>query len=133
MTTDYLLEKGITDFKIVEGWVYFPYYYEENDEENWSSHTWIEFSNGRKFDPTKKQWKEWGFDPDKGEVEYVTSKINRTYTPEEYQKICLRDTSQKLINKKKTNVSENMSYDELSRLTTDDRKERARKCNCSFP
>ena len=134
LATYYLLKKGISDFKIVEGWVYFPHFYDEDDEDNWSAHTWIEFPNGRKFDPTRKQWKEWGFDPDKGEVKYVTIKINRTYTPEEYQKVCLKDTSLKFIHKKKISenlksLEETMTYKELLGLTTDDRKERAANVN----
>jgi hypothetical protein len=87
LATQYFLQKGIKNFKIVEGWVYFPDFYDIDDKDNWSTHTWIEFDDGRKFDPTKNQWKQWGFNPSKGEVEYVPNKINKSYTPQEYLKI----------------------------------------------
>ena len=109
LATDYFLEKGIKNFKIVEGWVYFPKFYDEDDKNNWSAHTWIQFDDGRKFDPTKKQWKHWGFDHTKGEVEYVSKEINKSYTPQEYTKVCRRVGS----------LAENMSYEELLKLTAD--------------
>jgi hypothetical protein len=90
IATDYLLSKGVTDFEIVEGWVYFPQVYDEDDKDNWTAHTWIQFFNGRKFDPTWKQWREWGFDQAKGEVEYVENHVHKVYTPQEYQRICQR-------------------------------------------
>jgi hypothetical protein len=81
MATVYFLEKGITNFKIVEGWVSM---YPDQEEDEWSSHTWIEFDNGRKFDPTKKQWEKWGFDVKNTKYERVV----RTFTPEQYVKLC---------------------------------------------
>ena len=83
LATDYFLGKGITNFKVVEGWVSL---HPDQEEEDWSTHTWIEFSNGRKFDPTRKQWKHWGFDPDG--VEFM--KVKKKYTPQEYQRACQR-------------------------------------------
>lgn len=81
MAMNYLLSKGRKDFKVVEGWVSL---HPDQEEHDWSAHTWIEFSNGRIFDPTKKQWAEWGFDPN--ESEYL--KIKKKYTPEEYSQLC---------------------------------------------
>lgn len=89
LATNYLLSKGIKNFNVVEGWVSL---YPDMEEEDWSAHTWIEFPNGRKFDPTRKQWAEWGFNP--GEVEYMS--IKKTYTPEEYQRICKSEDISKL-------------------------------------
>lgn len=92
--TEYLLKKRITDFKIVEGWVSL---YPDQEEEDWSAHTWLEFPNGKKFDPTRKQWTQWGFDPEG--VEY-TDKIHKTYTPQEYLKVCKEeDLSENNIHK----------------------------------
>lgn len=83
MATDYLLSKGRNDFKVVEGWVSL---YPNQEEEDFSPHTWIQFNNGKIFDPTKKQWAVWGFDPKKVSFE----KIKKTYTPDEYQSVCQR-------------------------------------------
>jgi hypothetical protein len=88
---DYLLKRGITNFKVVEGWVSL---YPDQEEEDWSAHTWIEFPNGKKFDPTKKQWAEWGFDP--AEVKY-TNKIHKVYTPKEYQDVCKRQPNEAVL------------------------------------
>ena len=114
LATDYFLSKGITNFKIVEGWVSL---YPSQEEEDFSAHTWIEFSNGRKFDPTKKQWKQWGFNPD--EVEYI--KKLKEYTPQEYQNICKRQPNTtneiRLEPPVDVTVRENMTYDELLKLT----------------
>jgi hypothetical protein len=79
--TKYFLKKGITNFKIVEGFVSL---YTDQEEHDFSAHTWIEFSNGKKFDPTRKQWKMWGFDPN--EVTY--EKVVQKFTPEQYLKLC---------------------------------------------
>lgn len=83
MATDYLLSKGRSDFKVVEGWVSLD---PNQEEEDFSPHTWIQFNNGKIFDPTKKQWAVWGFDPN--EVRFES--IKKTYTPEEYQSVCQR-------------------------------------------
>lgn len=83
MATKYLLSKNKNDFKIIEGWVSLSPDLED-DESQWSSHTWIEFSNGRIFDPTKNQWRTWGYDPDGVNI----MKIKRQYTPEEYLVVC---------------------------------------------
>lgn len=85
MATDYLLSKGRKDFEVVEGWV--SLYPEQHDDpDDFSPHTWIQFKNGKIFDPTKKQWAKWGFDPN--EVRFERAK--KTYTPEEYQSVCKR-------------------------------------------
>lgn len=85
LATDYLLSKGRSDFKVVEGWV--SLYPEQHDDpDDFSPHTWIQFNNGKIFDPTKKQWAKWGFDPN--EVRFES--IKKTYTPEEYQSVCQR-------------------------------------------
>ena len=77
----YFYSKGIYNFKVVEGWVSL---YSDQEENDWSKHTWIEFSNGRVFDPTKNQWKEWGFDPDDVKI----MKVKKKYSPEEYISLC---------------------------------------------
>jgi hypothetical protein len=56
LATDYLLSKGITDFKVVEGWITLDPDWEETG--NLDSHTWLEIK-GKIFDPTKKQFKNW--------------------------------------------------------------------------
>jgi len=78
---DYLYKKGIRNFKIVEGWVSL---YSTQDASDWSKHTWIEFDNGRIFDPTRKQWTVWGFDPDKVKIK----KIKGKYTFNQYKQLC---------------------------------------------
>lgn len=92
LTTDYLLNKGIKDFIIVEGWVSFGDDWDLEKHKgkfveygNIFAHTWIKFPNGRKFDPTRKQWKEWGFNPDEAEFH---PQVKKEYTPQQYQKIC---------------------------------------------
>ena len=95
MAVKYFLSKGLKDFQVVEGWVA-----QEGDEDwdvsynnlikkheeygNVFSHTWIEFKNGRIFDPTRKQWERWGYDPD--EMKIV--KIKTKYSPEDYLDLC---------------------------------------------
>jgi len=98
LATKYLLSKGIKNFQIVEGWVSPE---PEDEGGNWElyfnpktkkweeygsvfSHTWIEFKNGKTFDPTQKQWKELGFSPDEMKIVKVKTK----YTPEEYLETC---------------------------------------------
>lgn len=128
LTTEYLLKKGITDFKIIEGWIAFG---EEGDQ--WElyrhegkikefgdvfTHTWIQFKNGRIFDPTKKQWEKWGFNPEEGKI----VKIKTDYKPEEYLDLCEWDPSNWKNFKKKLN--ENLTYSELLKLTNDGEKKR---------
>jgi len=84
LASDYLLQKGIKNFKVVEGFVSM---YPSQEEEDFSPHTWIQFDNGRIFDPTKNQWKQWGFDPNETKYERVT----KTYTSEQYIKLCRLD------------------------------------------
>jgi hypothetical protein len=112
LATDYLLKKGISDFKVVEGWVSL---YPDQEEEDWSSHTWL-IIKGRIFDPTKKQWSQWGFDPN--EVSY--EKIKKEYTPEQYQELCRRYPDDS------NHVDENMTYSELLKQVDNGRKERAK-------
>ncbi len=81
LATKYFLQKGIKDFKVIEGYVEL---YPDSDPTDWSAHTWIQFNNGRIFDPTKKQWTKWGFNVNKDYYQNIT----KTYTPTEYLKIC---------------------------------------------
>lgn len=81
MATTHLKSKGITKFHIVEGFVSM---YPNQEPEDWSPHTWIEFDNGRIFDPTKKQWTKLGFKSE--ETEY--KKVVRKFTPDQYEKLC---------------------------------------------
>lgn len=83
LATKYLLKKGIKNFKIVEGWVSLSPDLAD-DESAWETHTWIEFENGKKFDPTRKQWRTWGYDPDGVEIQ----KTGKKYSPDEYLDTC---------------------------------------------
>jgi GNAT superfamily N-acetyltransferase len=103
LATDFLLSKGIVDFTIIEGWVSL---YPDQEKDEWSPHTWIKFKNGKVFDPTKKQWKHWGFDPK--DVQY-TNKIRKKYTPQEYQKVCQRQPDD--ISKFKKTLNETHALD----------------------
>ena len=67
----FLLKKGRSDFKIIEGHVLFP----ENEGMKFE-HTWIEFDNGEIFDPTKTQFKGW-------DVENIIYNSGKSYSPEE--------------------------------------------------
>ena len=106
MATKYLLKRGIKDFQVVEGWVAFSDDYEITQEKgryytagSAFDHTWIEFKNGRTFDPTKKQWIDWGYDPKESKV----VKIKTKYTPEEYLEACEWEPSDWRKFKKQTN------------------------------
>lgn len=101
LSTTYLKSKGITDFKIVEGFVSM---YPEQESKDWSPHTWIEFKNGKIFDPTKKQWANWGFNPK--ETEY--KKIVRRFTPEQYIKLCKIHPNHWEDFKKSDSITENI-------------------------
>jgi hypothetical protein len=118
MATDYLLSKGRSDFKVMEGWVSL---YPDQEEEDFSPHTWIQFNNGKIFDPTKKQWAKWGFDP--YEVEFKS--ISKSYSPQEYQSVCQRQPDD-LTKFKKQGIDESVSpeNEELSSLATSDQLER---------
>jgi hypothetical protein len=70
--------RGVTEYYIVEGWVVFM-----EDPEDEYTHTWIEHPGGI-WDPTKEQFRKWGFDPD--EMSYV--KIKKEYTPSQYLELC---------------------------------------------
>ena len=78
--TKYLLSKGVKDFEVVEGFVSL---YPEDGPAWWHPHTWIEFKDGRKFDPTKKQWKQMGVDPNEVQIK----KIVKRFTPEQFAKL----------------------------------------------
>ena len=124
LATKHLLSKGRKDFKVVEGWVAF-----DDDHEiirkgkryltqgNVCEHTWIEFDNGRIFDPTKKQWIEWGYDPAKSKI----VKIHKKYTPRGYLSVCGRYPSNWEDYKKKQvkEDSEKEVKSILSRLNDD--------------
>ena len=88
LASKYFLKKGIKDFKVVEGWVSLSDDIED-DESSLATHTWIEFENGRIFDPTKNQWRKWGYDPYGVKIK----KIKKKYTPEEYFDLCEWDPS----------------------------------------
>lgn len=105
IATKYLLNRGIKNFKIVEGWVSL---YPHQTKHEWSSHTWIEFSNGKIFDPTKKQWAVWGFDPNKTDYK----KVHKVYTPEDYLNVCTTEPSDWNKFKKDTQIKE-ISYSKL--------------------
>lgn len=78
-----LLNKGIKDFLVVEGYISFKMPSEELGWEEGITHTWIEYNN-QIYDPTKEQFKKWNFNPD----EIIYEKIKQKYTPEEYLKLC---------------------------------------------
>ena len=117
LATSYFLAKGIKNFNIVEGFVSM---YPDQEEEDWSAHTWIEFDDGRKFDPTKKQWERCGFKVSKTKYEKVT----KTFTPEQYIKLCriqgdIDEVTQKDI-KPNINISPtNTRYDDQENLKFD--------------
>lgn len=73
---DFLLKKGRSDFKIIEGYVSFP-----EDKNLRFEHTWIEFDDGKIFDPTKTQFKGWNIE----NIIYIPGK---SYSPDEYLKLC---------------------------------------------
>ena len=78
-----LLNKGIDNFPIVEGYISFEASSEDQGQEEGITHTWIE-SNGKIYDPTKEQFRKWGFDP----YNIIYEKIKRRYTPYEYLDLC---------------------------------------------
>jgi len=78
--TKELLDKGLEDFIVVEGYVYFL-----GEYENRAQHTWIELSNGKKMDDTIDQFEKWGIDPE--DVEYLPYG-RKEYSPQEYLDLC---------------------------------------------
>ncbi len=74
--TKYFLLKGIKNFNIIYGWISFD---DLGDIYSYD-HVWIEFSNGRIFDPTKNQWKEYGHNPSKMKI----VSVDKRWNPEEY-------------------------------------------------
>ena len=80
--TRFFLKKGIKDFEIVEGIVALR---PKDRRTNWEPHTWIEFKNGRIYDPTKRQWLQFGI-KDIGQVK--VKKIISRYTPEDFLGLC---------------------------------------------
>jgi hypothetical protein len=87
LATDFLLEKGVTDFHVVEGMVSME---KGAEKEFWQPHTWLEIK-GRIFDPTKNQWRWLGVDPKKVKYE----EVHKIYTPQQYQKLCRRQGGKK--------------------------------------
>jgi len=77
-----LLSKGVDDFKIIEGYVYFAGY---EPGENRAEHTWIELSDGTILDETVDQFERWGFS--KNQISYQ-EQDRREYTPKEYLELC---------------------------------------------
>lgn len=75
-----LLNTGVSDFKVIEGYVYFY-----NDEDNSAEHTWIEFSDGTKIDDTINQFEHWGMSRE--DVKYLPSE-RKEYTPQQYLDLC---------------------------------------------
>lgn len=69
-----LLENGITNFIVVEGWV------KDKNERIWRQHTWLEM-DGQKIDPTFIQFN------NKGLMVTYVSRVKKRYTPEEYIKL----------------------------------------------
>lgn len=120
LATTHLKSKGITEFKIVEGFVSM---YPDQEPEDWSAHTWIEFNNGKKFDPTKNQWKHWGFDPKETQYE----KVVRKFTPDQYEKLCQIQNPTKIDVEKFTlkeateTINERLSFADLYDETDDER------------
>lgn len=74
----YLLDQGIGDFKIIEGWVSFPNIIKS---QIWSQHTWVELKDGKIIDITKNQFKQFGVNPD--EIIYHPTR-RKEYYPEDY-------------------------------------------------
>ena len=74
LLTKLLLQKGISDFKIIEGYITF-------EGVDWDeAHTWIELNNGKILDPTQKQWS----------IENIVYLNNRRkeYSPQKYLELC---------------------------------------------
>ena len=147
--TKYFLDRGIKNFKIHDGYaILFPdkprdYKFHNTvtkyRSRNSNDHTWIEFDDGRIFDPTKKQWKNlYGVDPK--QVVYYS---DRKYTPKEYidklKSCCLAPREKELLGLKendpvapeeqpghgKTTSGRKMTYDDLLQATTPARKVKA--------
>jgi hypothetical protein len=76
--TKQLLRKGINNFKVIEGYVTFADWRNVLDP---VEHTWIEMNNKEIIDPSKEQFKQWGYDP--SEIQYL-KKQRKEYSPEEY-------------------------------------------------
>ena len=83
--TRFLLSKGIKNFEVVEGFVAL---HPDDGPKWWHPHTWIEFpprkgeTEPRRFDPTKKQWKQMNADPKGVQVKEIVKR----YTPEQFSK-----------------------------------------------
>lgn len=78
MLTNHMLNRGIENFTIIEGYVKF-----KNDKYNTKlTHTWIVYNN-KIIDPTKEQFQSFGFDI--SQISYITK---TTYTPEQYLNLC---------------------------------------------
>jgi len=103
--TKYFLSKGMKNFKVVEG---FARLHPNDEIEDYESHVWIKFNDGRLFDPTRKQWKVlYNVNPD--EVTYDEDEI---WEPEDYMDYYHSGWLDRPL-------TENMSYEELLKLTAD--------------
>ena len=76
--TKFLLIKGKTNFKVISGIIsIYPKKYKGYVNE---MHYWIEFDNGRIFDPSKEQFKK-TYDADLNRIRY---KKTKEYEPDEF-------------------------------------------------
>lgn len=78
--TKNLINKGVEDFVVVEGYIYFY-----GDIYNTAQHTWIELSDGTKIDKTIDQFEIWNVDRE--DIEYLQSK-RKEYSPQQYLELC---------------------------------------------
>lgn len=84
--TKHLLSRKITNFKVIEGFVWT---FDGEDDDYPTSHTWVEFYDGSKLDPSSQQFDRYG-----GIDMYISGiaydqdgdfyRKSKTYTPEEY-------------------------------------------------
>lgn len=81
LITKQLLDKGIDNFVVVEGWIAFNKEMLESPDSQ-MQHTWIEY-NGKIYDPTLEQFvSQWDID----NVQYP--RIKKKHTPQEYLEEC---------------------------------------------
>lgn len=80
---DALMKKGISGYKVVEGYVRFKKNGGKSFTPNFQ-HTWIEMNDGRIIDKTKAQFSEY----DTSTIQYMLNG-RKEYSPEEYKKLCI--------------------------------------------
>lgn len=95
-----LLNKGISDFIVVEGYVFFG-----DDEENRVEHTWVELSDETKLDDTIDQFEHWGFSRES--VDYLPYD-RKEYSPQGYLDLC-----GKYPEETKESIEEDKRYSEV--------------------